>query len=180
MRYAWISIVLIAGLSACQRPEIQVIDVPKLGPELTGIVAKGPTDPRLTYLLPDGWTETAPGPMRLVQFSIPALGKKAELSVTSLAGDAGGLLSNINRWRGQIELAPIEEDELGSMVSTISVKNRQVQVVDLINSMTDKRVITAVITTDTDTWFFKLEGTSAQLNDVKSQWDAFIQSVEVK
>jgi hypothetical protein len=33
---------------------------------------------------------------------------KAEVTVSAFPGDTGGLLANLNRWRGQIGLEPVQ------------------------------------------------------------------------
>jgi hypothetical protein len=63
----------------------------------------------LQYTLPAGWQEKPLSPMRLASFkAIGPNGKEADISVVSLPGIAGGLLANVNRWRGQVQLAPSE------------------------------------------------------------------------
>ncbi|MBL8856979.1 MAG: hypothetical protein JNL28_00525 [Planctomycetes bacterium] len=58
------------------------------------------------WTTPKGWTELAPATMRVANFK-PAGDERAECYVTMLAGDAGGLTANINRWRGQLSLGPL-------------------------------------------------------------------------
>ncbi len=180
MRYAALALGLIAGLSGCQKPEITVIDVPKPRPVSAVAFSSKANQSRFHYQLPTGWTETNPGPMHLAQFSIPVDGEVVMVSVTTLGGDAGGLLSNVNRWRGQLGLTPINDDGLTKIKSEISGKRLTFTVVDMVNPGSAKRVIGAVTRTESDTWFVKLEGTSAQLDRVKPQWDAFIRTVEVQ
>ena len=49
----------------------------------------------------------------MASFAIPFDGGgSADVSLTKLGGEAGGLLANINRWRGQIALDPISETDL--------------------------------------------------------------------
>ncbi len=67
------------------------------------------TDDRATWKLPTGWKEEAgTGPFRLATIVIPG-DKRLEITVntTPWAGTAENLLMNINRWRGQLQLAPI-------------------------------------------------------------------------
>ena len=180
MRYAGIALGLIAALSACRKPEITVIDVPKPHPVSALAFSSKANQSRLHYQLPTGWTETNPGPMRLAQFSIPVDGQAVMVSVTTLSGDAGGMLSNVNRWRGQLGLMPINDDGLTKIKSEIAGKGLTFTTVDMVNPSSGKRVIGAVTRIESDTWFLKLEGTSAQLDRVKPQWDAFIRTVEVK
>jgi len=117
--------------------------------------------------------------MRLAQFSVPAGRSTAVLSVTTLSGDAGGLLSNVNRWRGQLGLGPISDGDLQQSIKLMTSNGLSFRMIDMANPGTGKRVIGAVAQTETDTWFFKLEGESGALDGTKPQFEAFIRSVEV-
>lgn len=57
--------------------------------------------------LPRGWTETRPGGMRVAALVPPVSG--VGISVTALPGPAGGERANVNCWRGQIGLKPVDD-----------------------------------------------------------------------
>lgn len=68
-----------------------------------------------TAEVPDEWTDRGPSGMRHTTLIVPSGGGEIELSVTALssAPDWEGLiLSNLNRWRGQMKLPPITASEL--------------------------------------------------------------------
>jgi hypothetical protein len=77
-----------------------------------GVLAPPATAPRTyTWQAPASWTEVeSTSRMRLVSFSVPHGGEVADLSVTRLGGAAGGMLANLNRWRGQLGLEPVGPD----------------------------------------------------------------------
>ncbi|MBA3312676.1 MAG: hypothetical protein M3552_09235 [Planctomycetota bacterium] len=67
------------------------------------------------WVLPSGWTQSAGTGMRIATITVP--GDSAnELSVTSLTAPDGDLaayrLENVNRWRKQMGLSPIDADRL--------------------------------------------------------------------
>ena len=35
--------------------------------------------------------------------------------------DAGGVLANVNRWRGQVDLAPVKQAELEKQIASLDV-----------------------------------------------------------
>ncbi|NBV83899.1 hypothetical protein EBR57_07255 [bacterium] len=179
MRYGVVVLGLVIGLSACRKPEITVVDVPKNAPRQSVAFSSKSNQSRFRYHLPEGWSATDPGPMRLAQFSVPAGRSTAGLSVTTLSGDAGGLLSNVNRWRGQLGLGPISDGDLQQSIKLMTSNGLSFRMIDMANPATGKRVIGAVAQTETDTWFFKLEGESGSLDGAKPQFEAFIRSVEV-
>lgn len=58
--------------------------------------------------------------MRLATYIAPDPGGPVEVAVTRFGGRVGGALANINRWRAQMGLGPIGEDELGASISRFS------------------------------------------------------------
>ena len=64
----------------------------------------------LSYVVPEGWKAVlpdSPGAMRRVTLVPPAEFPEAELAVFRFGGDVGGFPMNVNRWAGQVGLAPI-------------------------------------------------------------------------
>lgn len=76
--------------------------------------AEEPTGERqhpLVWTTPEGWTESPPSQMRLIDFKIgPA--QEVECYLTAMPGTAGGLAANLNRWRTQMGQAPLTEEEI--------------------------------------------------------------------
>ena len=129
------------------------------------------------WAVPADWKSTAPGPMQLAKFmaSDPA-GGKAEVTVSSLPGEAGGALANVNRWRGQIGLGPVAEDGLAALTSPLALGTMKATVVDLINPDAKKAMRAAIIPRDGQTWFFKMAGDSAVVAAQKQAFTQFLQS----
>lgn len=72
-------------------------------------------DPQITWTLPPGWTQSEGSGIRLATIHVGPL----EISVVALAGDGGGTLANINRWREQLGLPPLAEAELEKHVTRV-------------------------------------------------------------
>jgi hypothetical protein len=70
--------------------------------------------PGFTYELPAGWSELPTSNMRLVNLRV-AGDAQTECYLSSLPGDAGGVLDNVNRWRQQMELAPLDAEALAKL-----------------------------------------------------------------
>ena len=61
--------------------------------------------------------------MRLGSFKVDGPnGASADVSVIAFPGEAGGLISNLNRWRGQLQLSPLDEDQLPQMIQRTEVE----------------------------------------------------------
>jgi hypothetical protein len=89
--------------------------------------------PHPDWQLPDGWEEQPGTGMRIATITIPTDSKPLELSVTSLpwTGTQADLLSNVNRWRGQMQLAPIGPQGLADCTRELAVGGTTLTIVDL-------------------------------------------------
>lgn len=72
------------------------------------------TSTNLAWTTPSGWVELAPSNMRAANFRV-AGDANAECYLTLLAGDAGGLAANVNRWRAQLSLPPLPASEIDAL-----------------------------------------------------------------
>jgi hypothetical protein len=132
-----------------------------------------------TWTVPAGWQE---GP--LAQFLVAKYvitgdgGAQAAVNVSSLTGDGGGLLPNVNRWRAQLGLAPVAESDLENL-PTIDASGSKATLIEL--SGTDGRtgkpakLVGVMLPLGGQTWFYKLMGGA---NIVAQQKDALIQFVQ--
>ncbi|MEY2479556.1 MAG: hypothetical protein QOI04_483 [Verrucomicrobiota bacterium] len=140
----------------------------------------------VTWQAPADWEEQpATGP-RKGTFKIHGPdGSEAELSITSFPGDVGGLLANVNRWRGQIQLPPIAETDLAQAVTPVSASGRTISLVDLVSAGPVKdgkksRVLGGALALDNETWFFKLSGPDELVTAKKDEFRKFLQTIKVE
>src|SRR5262249_3778568 len=103
-------------------------------------------------------------------------GEQADVSVVPLMGAAGGDLANINRWRGQISLAPINEGDLAKASERVSLAGRPMLLIDFSNE--GKRVIAATDHQDERSWFFKMTGDASVVAAEKPKFLKFLESVK--
>lgn len=119
----------------------------------------------LQWLLPKGWTTAQAGGMRFATLKPPAQGN-AEVSVVTLSGPAGGELANVNRWRAQLGLPPIEAAGLASLRKVVQSKAGTVAVFEFANS--GSRMVVGLLSTSAgNTWFLKLLGEDVPVNHAK-------------
>jgi len=186
----------------CNRDEVSRADGPK-GPAPAGAAPAGmppagmppmggsmagevPPPPRptgagaLKWTLPKGWTETQGSGMRFATLTPPG-GGKAELSVVVLPGPAGGDLANVNRWRGQIGLPPLDEKGLGAARQTVKTKVGAVSVFDFTSGGdTKSRMVTGLVSTaDGNTWFLKLLGDAAPVGKAKPDFMHLLETLHL-
>src|SRR5438067_1529383 len=69
-------------------------------------------DAPIAWTVPKGWEEGPKSQMRHATFYIGPEEHRLELTVFGFSDQAGSVLANVNRWRGQIGLKEISESEL--------------------------------------------------------------------
>ena len=134
----------------------------------------------LKWSLPKGWTETQGSGMRYATLTPPGQGK-VEMSVVVLPGAAGGELNNVNRWRGQIGLPPMDEAALGQARKAVKSKVGPVSVYDFTSAGEIKsRMVTGLLATpDGSTWFFKLMGDADPVGKAKPAFMKYLETLHL-
>ena len=129
--------------------------------------------PQIKWEVPAGWTSVPASAMRHASFAAEKDGQKADISVVTFPGEGGSDLDNVNRWRGQIGLAPLQSIE--SVVVPVSAGGVQFSMVDMAG--TSSRMLAAWTRRDGRSWFFKLTGSPNLVEQEKAKFTAFLQSV---
>lgn len=171
----------ISLLAGCRREEVTHARVPKL-PQAAGESAAGgggapgmllgrsggaadvPAPPApsgagaLRWTLPKGWAEAQAGGMRFATLRAPVSGK-VDVSVVVLPGPAGGELANVNRWRGQIGLSPLDEAALASSRRTLRTRAGEVSLYDFTSEgQSRSRLVAGLLEANGNSWFVKMVG----------------------
>ncbi len=135
---------------------------------------------RLTWTAPAAWVAKAPGAMRKGSYAIRHEAGEADLSITAFPGDTGGLLANLNRWRGQIGLAPLAATELEANLDHLDANGLHFDIVDFAGTANGAptRILGAVLNRPGETWFFKLMGPDAAVAGEKPAFVAFLQTIK--
>ncbi|TVR40684.1 MAG: hypothetical protein EA402_13530 [Planctomycetota bacterium] len=77
-------------------------------PAASGTVSRA--DDRPNWVLPAGWKlDPAPRQMRHSTYRAPAGDTVVEVAISQFPGDVGGMVANVNRWRSQVGLSPVDE-----------------------------------------------------------------------
>ena len=173
-------VVVALGLTGCGDPPIASYRVPK------AMVTAPPTESPVAGLepgaqssarwtVPGGWKPLAAGQMQLARFSVPDRGDAhAEVSVSVFTSETGGALSNVNRWRGQIGLSPISEDELSRQATPLDPTTPGAILVDLSNG--GRQLVAAIVPRGGQWYFYKLLGDAAAVAPEIDAFAAFARS----
>lgn len=138
-----------------------------------GSIARGSRT--LEVEAPEGWIAGRPRPMRNVTFD---LGQSTECYAMALGGTGGGLRPNLDRWRRQMGLAPLSDEELaslpripmfGKMAVMIRAEGSYTSMAG--DSFPEAVMLGAVCALEDETVFVKLIGPRAE---VLEQEEAFV------
>jgi hypothetical protein len=132
--------------------------------------------PQIKWTTPDSWTEVRPSSMRYASFSAPAEnGDKIDISVVTFPGEGGSDGDNINRWRGQIGLPPLDGNAVTSQITSLKTTDTTFSTTDIVGAKA--RTIAAWARHDGRVWFFKATGPNAAVEKEKPSFVKFIESV---
>jgi hypothetical protein len=145
-------------------------------PQMAAAPPQAPNAPQIKWKTPEGWTEVPPSSMRYASFSAPSEdGGKIDISIVTFPGDGGSDADNINRWRGQIGLAPIDPNAVTSQVAPLKTEDTSFSTTDIAGDKT--RTIAAWTRRDGRVWFFKATGPNTAVEKEKPNFVKFIESI---
>lgn len=137
---------------------------------------------KLTFKPPASWVEKGAGGMRKAAFDVGKGEEAGEVTVIDLTGTGGDLLPNLNRWRGQVGLPSVSEEEMNSAAFEIASGDKVWKSFRLEGSKDGKPVGILVATWKSEdrAWFIKLQGTVSLLKEEEGRFIEFVKSFQVK
>ena len=163
----WVVLLVQSIFSCGDSGEVSVYEIPKASSKSLG--------PH--WEVPEGWKPGKESAMRAGSFSVSDdNGSSLDISVTAFPGETGGLLANVNRWLGQIDLQPVDEGGLENYVTETEVDNTTAHLVQAENEGKALRVL--AVTVHDKTWFFKMMGDSKLAEKESDSFDKFVHSTD--
>ncbi len=136
----------------------------------------GGADGLPNWQVPSGWKAAGPKPMRLASFDIPNAAGNGDVSISKLSGNGGGLLANVNRWRGQVGLAPLEAGALAANSKAVATAGGDSGTwVELVG--TEKTILGAIVARGEVSWFFKLTAPAPVAAQNRDVFEQFVRSI---
>ena len=136
----------------------------------------------LAWKLPEGWTETKGQGLRFATLKPPGE-PGLEVAVNRFEGVAGSLLANVNRWRGELGLAPEEAGALEKGLAKIKLESgaEEALLVDITGKGPmggEQRLLGAIIRRADALWFVKLTGEPTEVAGVREGFDNLVRSLK--
>ena len=146
-------------------------------PAETGAMqAESSAAPQIKWETPDGWQEVPASSMRYASFNAQGPnGGKVDISIVTFPGEGGSDADNVNRWRRQIGLEPLDDKQMKTLISPINAGETEFSTLDMTGG--DSRVIAAWTRRDGRSWFFKMSGPGRAVEAQKSKFFDFLRSV---
>lgn len=134
------------------------------------------------WAVPPGWQETSPGQMLLAKFLITDGSAKADVNITALGGDGGGLGTNVNRWRKQLGLEPVDDAGLQKLLTPLDLPDGQAILLEMngteMKSGKPAWFVAIIVPRQAETWFYRLMGDEKIVAREKAALKKFVQSVK--
>lgn len=137
------------------------------------------SDSEQRWTAPGSWEELPATQFLLAKYRLVGEGDQSvEVTVSKLGGSAGGLLPNVNRWRRQLNLPPVDEAALGTMLSGIKAGTVDAMLVDLqgtdAKTGNPSRMIAVTVSLPAETWFFKMTGPASLVEEKTAEFRSFV------
>lgn len=154
--------------------------------DASGAAEGADTQHALQWQAPDGWSQGAARPMRLVTFTSGAAGD-VECYVAELAGTGGGAEANFNRWRAQLGKPPLASGEFAAL-PTIPILGGEAPFLEVTGTYrgmgdTEKansKLLGTLTTVGGQTFFVKMVGPASTVDAQQSAFKEFCKSLSLK
>lgn len=133
----------------------------------------------MVWQAPEDWKQEKAGQFVTAAYALPSGGR---VTVSKLAGDGGGLAANINRWRGQVGLKPVEDGQARGLPLKVADSQEEMQLFNLTaeDSAADAEgILAGVLPLKSETWYFKFTGPVGVLRKTEGVFADFLRSVRI-
>ena len=140
-----------------------------------------PADPPFKYSVPEGWKKIPPtSSVYILSLLAVDQDKRADINVSVFPGDGGGVLLNVNRWRGQVNLAALTPEQIKALpeVAIGSSKGKLVDMTGPAGLPKGNRIVGAILLRERDSLFFKMMGPDDWVGKQLPAFEAFLKSIQ--
>lgn len=170
-------------LSSCGNEEIETYRIPKEPPAPSpsvqasaAPVAPAPADNGFEVQLPDGWTEKQGTGMRMVSYTI----KDTAIDFYLISLTMGDVTSNVNRWRGQVGLAPASPEQIEADLELFQADGHELKYIEIYNEDGGKGIVAAIVDLSPHYWYFTAKGSVDELKANVSDIRLFLKSLKIQ
>ena len=134
------------------------------------------------WTLPPNWTEKPAGAMIFKSYSAAnGQGKTASVNISFFPGDVGDVFANVNRWRRQLGLPPVAQDQLATVTQPLDTAGGRATLVDFAGTDPKTgqaaRLVAVMVPHGDNTWFYKLSGDGPVVGEEMEEFVKFVKTV---
>jgi hypothetical protein len=138
-----------------------------------------PRDSPWIWEIPTTWKDGKTSSMRIASLKVDDQnGSELDISVTTFPGDVGGLLANVNRWIGQIDLSPVNQSSLEKYCTPFAIAGNSGHFIEAYGE--NDAVLAGALFLEKESWFFKLIGNRSLAEKEKDNFIMFLHSISPK
>jgi hypothetical protein len=132
----------------------------------------GPLEAEIKFDTPEGWQKTEPPQFAVAGYRIEEGKESALASVSQLPQQP--MLENVNRWRAQVGLAPVDGAQMKDLVQPFDVGDGKADYLD----MTGKqgRILIILVHRGQADWIFKMKGSPELVGKQKPAFEKLVRS----
>jgi hypothetical protein len=145
---------------------------------------KEPAPPKPpTFKAPKGWEALERDKLGITaaRFRSGEGEKEVVVTLTKLTGVGGGLVANVNRWRGQVGLEPLDENDALEELRPMKVDGLPGHILDVtgpkVEGKVTQRVVVVVVPKGEETWYVRMGGPAGPVAEQKAAFDEFVKSI---
>lgn len=146
----------------------------------TPTAESGSTPDLPNWQVPAAWKPAPPGQFLVAKYVAGEGEQQVEINISQSAGEGGGWVGNVNRWRRQLGLTEAGAEEIRQQTVSLSLAQGQGMQIELtgtdVRKGTPARVVGVMVPLADRTWFYKLMGPPAAVEEQKAAFLQFVQS----
>ena len=179
IKFILVATIFLALLSCENDNHVRVYRLPKKSEAIKQVSSPETVeDFKLSWEKPPLWLEVSGHTMRLASFSAPFKRGNADVSITSFAGESGGLTSNVNRWLNQIGLGKMTDSQINDLKLEKPGNLGTFSYFKLLNQSDIKvAILAAIYQTESRTVFLKLSATLDGAEELEAEFLEFCESI---
>ncbi len=135
----------------------------------------------LRYEKPDSWLDEPPVSFSVLAFGVRDGSATAQITVSPLKGDAGGVLANLNRWFTQAGLPPLEEKDFATKTEEMVVQGIRGTYAEAVGEDTQAAgdaIVGWIGFQAGQTWFVKMKGDRQLVLGQRETFRNFLQTLQ--
>ena len=136
----------------------------------------------LKYDTPAGWTLAPGDQFSTAAFVVSEGDATARITISQLAGDGGGLLENINRWRRQANLPALTDAELSAQTQPLTaagIAGTYLECTGTNAQGAPEGLIGWIGFSAGRSWFVKIRGNAELIGRQREPFKTFLQSLKI-